>query len=212
VGGAGAVLDGPAAAWWHGLLAEPPPLVGVTRPCRRPAGRRPGIAVRRRDLDPVDVVGVRGLAVTAAPLTVLDTAVALGRPALLDRALHRGFAGEELQAAHERTRGSAGSTTAGRLLAGVAERSAARARDRLAGLLRGGWVVRWPLPGGGVGPAHPAARVVLLVDGWTGCPGAAPEEPLRRAGWTVLRIPAADVVRRPRAVLAAIDRAPAGRR
>jgi hypothetical protein len=210
--GEGAVLDGPAAAWWHGLLAEPPPVVGVTRPRCRPAGRRPDVAVRRRDLDPVDVVAVRGLAVTGAPLTLLDTAVALGRPALLDRALHHGFDGGELQAAHERTRGSAGSASAGRLLAGAAERAAARARDRLAGLLGRGWVAQWPLPGGAVGPAHPAARIALLVDGWAGCPGAAPDEPLRRAGWTVLRIPATDVVRRPRAVLAAIDRAPDGRR
>ncbi len=207
--GEDAVLDGPAAAWWHGLLAAPPAVVGVTR--SRPAGPRPGVAVRRRDLDPADVVTVRGLAVTSAALALLDTAVALGRPELLDRALRQGFGGEELQAAHERTRGSAGSTTAGRFLAGAAERAAARAHHRLASLLGGGWVAQWPLPGGAVGPAHPATRTAVLVDGWAACPGAAPDEALRRAGWTALRFTAAEVVHRPGSVLAALARSSVAR-
>ncbi len=207
--GGDAVLDGPAAAWWRGLLAAPPAVVGVTRSRDRPAGRRPDVVVRRRDLDPVDVDVVRGLAVTAAQLTLLDTAVALGRPELLDRALRRGTSGAELQAAHERTRGGPGSATAGRLLAAAAERSAAEARDRLAGLLGGGWVADRPLPGGAVAVAHPAARVAVLVDAWAGGPGAAADGPLLRAGWTALRVTAPDVVHRPGAVLAAVARAPA---
>jgi hypothetical protein len=52
---------------------------------------RPGIHVRRCDLRPADRVEVNGQWVTAAALTVLEAAVALGATGsqLLDRALQR---------------------------------------------------------------------------------------------------------------------------
>lgn len=116
--GAGAVLCGRAAAWWHGLLGEPPAVVTITVPGRSRA--RPG--VRLRSGSPPDRVEVAGLAVTALPATVLDAALELGdragtalltaghvplpllRAACARRAGHPGAAGAErlLRAAVQR--------------------------------------------------------------------------------------------------------------
>ena len=75
--GEGAVVSGPAAAYWHGMLDRPPRTVELTIP-RGSSPRCPtGVRVRRRDLTPIDVVGNRDLWLTAAPLTALETAVAL---------------------------------------------------------------------------------------------------------------------------------------
>ena len=50
--GAGAVLSGVAAAWWHGMVDGAPATVGVTVSRRRCPRPRPGVRVRRRDLGP----------------------------------------------------------------------------------------------------------------------------------------------------------------
>lgn len=127
--GEGAVLDGPAAAWWWGLLDAPPSVVGITVP--GPRSGRPSVALRRRDLPAADVVRRRGVTVTGLARTVLDTAVDLGAdgPAFLDRALRERVPLAALVAAHRRG-GGPGSATAGRLLAArtgpVAPLSAAR--------------------------------------------------------------------------------------
>ena len=75
--------------------------------------------LRRRNLDPVDLVVVRGLPVTALPLTVLDAAASLGndsgRP-LMDRALQRRVSFAELHAAYCRSFGRHGSPWLGRVL------------------------------------------------------------------------------------------------
>lgn len=66
--------------------------VEVTVPQARARRCPPEVVLRRRNLDPVDLVVVRGLPVTALPLTVLDAAAALGndsgRP-LVNRSLQR---------------------------------------------------------------------------------------------------------------------------
>ena len=79
--GDGAVLSGTAAAWWHGLLADAPRVLGVTVPVRRPT--RPGVAVQCRLLDVADRTEHRGLPVTALGLTALEAAArrSLGCPA-----------------------------------------------------------------------------------------------------------------------------------
>jgi hypothetical protein len=115
--GAGAVVVGPAAVWWHGLGARAPGTVEVAVP-RRCAATRPGVLVRSRHLPAGDVVTVRGLAVPVRPLAVLDAAVEAGAggPALLHRALRHDVGLGELHAVARR---AAGSATAARLLAGL---------------------------------------------------------------------------------------------
>jgi hypothetical protein len=123
--GGGAVLDGAAAAWWWGLRAEAPRAVGITVPRSRQARSRPGVVVRRRDLAPDDVGLRRGVAVTAPPLTVLDTAVDLGAdgPAFLDRMLREAVPRAAVLAAHRRSAGTPGAVAGGRLLAGRPDRA-----------------------------------------------------------------------------------------
>jgi hypothetical protein len=101
--GEGAVLAGLAAAWWHGLVRRPPPTVAVTVGRRCP-GPRPGVSVRRCLRPKEDVVRLRGVAVTARPVTVLEAAVEAGAggAALLDRALGRVVDPDELDAALDR--------------------------------------------------------------------------------------------------------------
>lgn len=117
--GEGAVLSGAAAAWWHGLTDIAPGTVRVTVPRHRAPRERPRVQVRRRDLDARDVTHVRGVAVTARPLTVLDAAPELGAP-FLAAALRRAVRLADVTAALDRCRGTAGSAAATWLLAEVA--------------------------------------------------------------------------------------------
>jgi hypothetical protein len=72
-----AAASGPAAAYWHGLLDRAPADIDLTVPHRHKPRAHPGLTVRRRDLHHVDLIDTRGVRVTAVPLTVLETAVAL---------------------------------------------------------------------------------------------------------------------------------------
>ena len=84
------VLSGPAAAWWHGMLAAAPDRVELTVARRCGLRSRDGVRIRRRDLDRRDVVAVDGLVVMAKPLAALETAaVVADGSAFLDRALRR---------------------------------------------------------------------------------------------------------------------------
>lgn len=228
--GEGAVLSGAAAAWWWGLLRRPPEIVTVTVPRGRAPRPRPGIAVRRRTLDPADVTERRGLAVTGRASSVLEAAVELpgGGPALLDRVLAAppGTAPgkAELAAAHRRSLGAHGSRGAGELLADAARRVRTAAGYRLrAALVRDGvtgWRCERPVAGIVVPLAFPAHRVAVEIDD-----GALPGVPagadgagedwrravLRRQDWRVLVVDPADVLHRPDAVLARIRAALAGR-
>jgi hypothetical protein len=209
--GPSAVLSGPTAAWWHGLLDEPPAVATVT--VRRPGRRhrpRAGLTVRTRELDRVDVAEVRGAPVTALPLTVLEAAVALGPdgPALLDRALRERVRFPAVRAAHARMRGAPGAARAALLLDAAAERSTAEAVRLLARLLRGAGIGGWR-----VGPARigfPRAGVEVELRGWAGTRGGA-TLPLPPVG-KVLTYTWHDLVERPSIVLAEIAGAVAGRR
>jgi hypothetical protein len=122
--GAGSVLAGAAAAWWHGLLAEAPPTLRVIAATRRPV--RPGVAVRNGQLHATDRTERRGLPVTAIGLTVLEAAAELGGRAgelLLRRALSEiGWA--EVLAAHRRN-----PTLAGKALLSATARRVRAQRD-----------------------------------------------------------------------------------
>jgi hypothetical protein len=206
--GDGAVLSGAAAAWWFGMLRQPPPTVRVTVP-RRPPRPRPGLVVQRRELVAVDLAEQRGLRLTARPLTVLEAAVELGGAgaALLDRALQTWLPFPALSDAYRRQ------PTGGarRQLDAAAGRSAELARRLLVRLLRDSGTAGWRCVDPDAAVAFPAARVAIEVIGWAmPVDGQRIEaDRLRRAalaaaGWAVLRVRWSDVVSRPQLVLARI--------
>jgi hypothetical protein len=214
-----ALLCGRAAAWWCGMAAEPPPVVGVCVGRRRRLRRRPGVEVIRRELAARDCQVYRGLAVTAPALTVLDTAVELGAEGVvfLDDALRCSVPFSEVHAAHLRYAGSAGSATAGRLLRTAVERSAGEARRELRALLRragvAGWTDAVDVEGQAVDAAFPVARVAVLASGWAEPVDARHVEATARrwttiiaAGWAIVHVTWRDLVERPHAVLAEVAR------
>jgi very-short-patch-repair endonuclease len=215
--GAEAVLSGVAAAWWHGMLDTPPATITLSTGSARRIRARPGVTVcRRRVAAAADLAELRGLRLTARPLTVLDAAVELGVAGgpFLDRALSGGSRGGSslypaLLDAHRRNRGGPGAAGAGRLLAAAAERAAVAARRRLPRILSGaglrGWRVAWPVAGQIVDVGFPAARVGVEVIGWAELPHA--PHPRAPAGWTILRFDWHDVVTQPETVLPAIGAA-----
>lgn len=203
--GEDAVLTGPAAAWWHGIVDDPPPAVRVAVPPHRTPRSRPTVDVRRRALHPDDVTVLSGLRVTAGPLTVLDTAVELG-DGFLDHALQRSV---RFPAVHAAQRRNPGSARAGQLLAAAADRSAPVAEDLLLRVLRASGTRGWRRATPVAGVVFPGARVAVAVDGWAWRVDPVADEALA-PGWTLLRCTFHDLVERPRAVLAGIATAVEG--
>ena len=205
--GDGAVLSGSAAAWWLGLLPDPPASVGVTVPRRRCPRARPGISVRRRELAAADVRTVGGIAVVAAPLAALEAAVELGArgPAFLEEQLSSGAVGPAaVRRAHARNAAAHGSASAGRVLAIAAHGMRLRARRRLAVLVgvggSSGWIRERQVAGLPLELAHPASRTAVSVLFSSLCADDERrwrEAVLRRHGWTVVEIDPCDVLARP---------------
>ncbi|MGH3928377.1 MAG: hypothetical protein ACRDTF_00190, partial [Pseudonocardiaceae bacterium] len=170
--GQDAAPHGVSAAWWHDLVPSLPDPVQITVPRRRNPGHQPGVSVRRRDLSNADLVGIRDLWVTDLPLTVLESAVALGPEgaALLDRALQRRVQFPQVYRAHCRNLGRPGSAATSRLLTVAADRAASHAERLLVRLLRAagitGWEQNYPVQDYVIDVAFPAQRVAIEVDGW----------------------------------------------
>lgn len=214
-----AVLSGPAAAHVHGMLDRAPEVVELILPRHRHRRPRPGVRIRRCDLDAADVVATKGLRLTATPLTALETAVVLpDGSAFLDRALQRHVRFPALHRAYCRGVGRRGSAAAGRLVAAAADRADSAAERLLVGLLRRagitGWVLGHPFGPYRIDVAFPAAHVAIEVDGWAW--HVDPERfrtdrrkgnALTRASWELLRYTWHDLGGRPDEVVAEIDAA-----
>lgn len=217
--GPSALVSGPAAAYWHGILDRPPAGVTLTVPRSSGLCSRPGVRVRRRDVVVEDRGERDGLALTARPLTVLEAAAALpDGAALLDRALQRHVTFGPVYAAYCRMLGATGAAEAGRLLRAAADRSAAVSERRLVRLLRDagvtGWVLNLDVGDHVVDLAFPRERVAVEVDGWAWHtdPGRFRRDrrkgnDLVTSGWLLLRVTWHDLETAPARVVAQIRHA-----
>jgi very-short-patch-repair endonuclease len=220
--GPGAVASGLTAAWWWQLRDWAPGAAEVTVPWTRSRRCPPDVVLRRRNLDPVDLVVLRGLPVTALPLTVLDAAAALGndsgRP-LVDRALQRRVSFGQLHAAYCRSFGRHGTPWLGLVLRQAADGACSQAERVTHRLLRGaridGWVANHLVVLSGVeywiDIAFVERRLAIEVDGWAWHSGVdrfvhdrRRQNALILAGWTVLRFTWHDLTSRPLVVVAQI--------
>jgi len=209
-------VNGPAAAYWHGMLPAAPRRIAITVPARAKPRPSPGLLVRRSDLQDVDRVRVRGVPVTARALTVLETAVALvDGSAFLDRALQRHVRFPAVYRAYCRNLGRAGSAAARRLLVAAADRADSAAERLLVVLLRragiDGWVLGHPFGPFRIDLAFLPRRVAIEVDGWAWHVDAErfradrrKGNALVRAGWDLLRFTWHDLDARPQACVAEI--------
>jgi very-short-patch-repair endonuclease len=211
--------SGLAAAWWHTLTAFAPDVVEVTVP-RDSNGRcHTGTRVRRRDLDPHDIVERNGLRVTALPLTVVEAAARRGGGAkLMDSALQRHVELPQLWRAHLRNKGRYGSPAARRLLHAAADGARSEAERLLTKLLRDngvtGWKANYPLAGYKIDVAFPGEKVACETDGWAFHSDHEDFQKDRQRqnrisllGWKVLRFTWLDLTEYPLRVLAEIDAA-----
>lgn len=220
--GDGGAVSGPAAAYWHDMLARPPREIEVTVPRRSGCRAYPGVRVRRRDLLDADLLGIDGMRLTDVPLTALETAVTPPHGSVfLDRALQRHVRFPRVYRAYCRNLGATGFARVGELLVAAADRADSAAERLLIGLLRDAGIDGWHrgLPFGRwtIDVAFPAARVAVEVDGWAWHVDAVrfrsdrhKGNALVRAGWDLLRFTWHDLVDRPDYVLDEITAALAG--
>ena len=212
-----AVVSGPAAAFWHGMLDRAPTDIELTVPRRCKPRALDGVRVRRRDLCPTDVMGTRDLWLTAPPLTALETATVLpDGSTFLDRALQRHVRFPTLYRAYCRNMGRHGSSAAGVLLVAAADRADSAAERLLVRILRdagiGGWVLGHPFGPWRVDLAFVREKVAVEVDGWAWHVDAErfradrrKQNALVRAGWDPLRFTWHDLDGRPGEVVAEIQ-------
>lgn len=214
--GENAVASGLTAAWWHGLTRFAPDIVDVTVG-RTATGRcHGGTRLRRRNLDPRDVVEVRRLRATAKPLTVLEAATQRRDGAkLMDSALQRHVDLRALWRTQLRNKGRYGSPAARILLQAAADDARSAAERLLIKLLREagitGWKANFPLGGYKVDVAFPGAKIALETDGWAFHSDADAFQVDRKRqnaiallGWQVLRFTWLDLTVYPERVITTI--------
>jgi very-short-patch-repair endonuclease len=211
-----AVATGLTAAWWHALTRFPPDIVEVTVPRNSHGRSRDGCRVRRRDLNPSDIVVHRRICATTLPLTVLEAAVQRGGGAkLMDSALQHHVALTDLWRSHLRNKGRYGSPRARRLLQAASDGARSEAERLLVQLLREahvtGWRTNHPVGPYKVDVAFPKSKIAIEVDGWA---FHSDQEAFQRdrkrqnhialLGWQVLRFTWLDLVEYPQRVIAVI--------
>jgi very-short-patch-repair endonuclease len=211
-----ATVCGPAAAWWHGMLATAPTEIPVTVPRRLGLRGYPGVRIRRRDLSHLDRERIDGIWCAAAPLAALETAIALpDGSAFLDRALQKHVAFDDLYQAYCRNVGAHGATRIGALVAAAADRAESAAERRMIAILRGAGLAGWqravPFERWTIDFAFPDARLAIEVDGWAYHSDVdrfradrSKGNALVRAGWRLLRFTWHDLVSRSEYVVAEI--------
>ncbi|WP_066899735.1 type IV toxin-antitoxin system AbiEi family antitoxin domain-containing protein [Mycolicibacterium houstonense] len=169
--GTKATASGLAAAWWHGVTTYAPETIEVTVPKVSNFRRRPETKLRRRDLDPHDIVERRGLRLTALPLTVVEAAVRRGGGAkLMDSALQRHTNLRDLWRAHLNNKGRHGSPAARILLQAADDGARSEAERLLVKLLKEagvtGWKANHRLGRYVIDVAFPAEKLAIETDGW----------------------------------------------
>lgn len=211
-----AAASGLTAAWWHGLTKFAPDVVEVTAPRNSHGRSRQGCLLRRRDLEPSDVVVHCGIRVTALALTVIEAAVKeRGGAKLMDSALQRRLGLRELWRAHLRNKGRYGSPQARRLLQAASDGARSEAERLLVKLLRQagitGWRTNYPIGPYKVDVAFPASKIVIEVDGWAFHSDQEVFQNDRKRqnylalmGWQVLRFTWLDLVEYPERVIAEV--------
>lgn len=217
--GARATATGLTAAWWLGLMAIEPTEVEVTVPRSSHGRSRPGVRVRRRDLDEQDIFEARGLRVTGLALTVLEASARRGGgPKVMDAALQRRVGLADLQRAHLRNRGRYGAVAARRMLQAAAGGARSEAERLVIQLLREagitGWKANFPAGPYAIDIAFPREMVAIEIDGWafhTDQPAFQNDRKrqnwLALHGWQVLRFTWLDITQHPERVLTEIRRA-----
>ncbi|MGW0157961.1 endonuclease domain-containing protein [Mycobacterium sp. NPDC003323] len=212
-----AVATGMAAAWWLRLTQFAPEVVEVTVPrdCRLQFRR--GTRLRRRDLDPAEVIEREGLRVTALPLTVVEAAARRGGGArLMDSALQRHVDLPALWKAHLNNKGRHGSPAARRLLRAAEDGTRSAAERLLAKLMRQagitGWKVNYRVAGYKVDYAFPDVKLILETDGFAFHSDVGDfnndrkrQNALILAGYLVLRFTWLDLTEYPERVIAQIQ-------
>lgn len=210
------VISGQAAAWWHGMPAIVPARIDVTVSRRLGLRGYPGVRIRRRDLPASDTVLSSGIWCTAAPLTVLETAIVLpDGSAFLDRALQKHVRFEHLYQAYCRNMGARGGARIAALLTAAADRADSAAERLLIALLRDagltGWERGWPFERWTIDIVFPEAKLAIEVDSWAWHTDVdrfrtdrRKGNALVRAGWQLLRFTWHDLTNRPANVIAEI--------
>lgn len=214
--GSNATASGLAAAWWHEVTKYPPDTVEVTIPRTGHHPPRHGIRLRRRDLDPHDIVERRGLRVTALPLTVVEAAARRGGGAkLMDSALQRHTELRDLWRVHLRNKGRHGSPAARRLLIAAADGARSEAERLLIKLLKEagitGWRANYRLGRWVIDVAFPAYKIAIETDGWAFHSDhedfqkdRVKQNEIALMGWQVLRFTWLDLTEYPHRVIAEI--------
>jgi len=200
------VVSGRSAAWWHGVLEEPPPVPEITVPLPVHGLAMSGVRIRRSDLDDRDVTSRRGLPVVTKSLAVLQSLAPLGRdgPALLDRVLQHAVGRTELLATFDRFRRHRGAARAVTLVRAASEGAASQAERKAVALLRGaglrGWALGHPVGRFLVDIAFVDEQIAVEIDGWAWhhTPARFQADRARQnllilAGWRVLRFTWADL-------------------
>lgn len=214
--GAHAAASGLTAARWHGLTQFTPEVLEVTVPRDSHGRRHPDSRVRRRDLDPVDIVELRGVRVTAMPLTVVEASVqSRGGMKLMDNALQRHVTLNSLWWSHLRNKGRTGAPRARQLLQTAAGGARSHAERLLHKLLReadiSGWKPNYRVAGYRVDVGFPGPKVALEVDGYAFHSGADAfqidrerQNAIVLRDWQVLRFTWLDLTEYPERVIAVI--------
>ncbi|MED5810811.1 type IV toxin-antitoxin system AbiEi family antitoxin domain-containing protein [Mycolicibacterium sp. 050232] len=214
--GSNATASGLAAAWWLGVTRYAPEIIEVTVPKVSNFRQRHAVKLRRRDLDPRDVVERRGLRVTALPLTVVEAAAGRGGGAkLMDTALQRHTELRELWRAHVRNKGRHGSPAARILLIAAADGARSAAERLLIKLLKEagitGWKANYRLGRYVIDVAFPAATLAIETDGWAFHSDQedfqkdrVKQNEIALMGWQVLRFTWLDLTEYPQRVIAEI--------